>query len=378
MVIKTIDEINKELNDKNLFLLEEYKGKVAYEHKLKCGICNTIFDKKLNYVFRNELGCNVCAKEKRSNTRRGKNYLENMIGKDENYKWLEKLPKYIKDIKKVKLRILHEDCGNEYLVSVTQFQKGKGRCKFCYKMNNEIINAPLNENYQNIINERKEERTKQRNDIKKDNRRYSKVNTNILEESIQKRMDGNEYEWLEEYSYNNKDKHFIKHKKCNYVYEVRPNDFQQGYSCPNCSRKSSKIERNIVKYLSENSISFELERKLDVYKYDIYLPEEELYIEIDGEQHFDKDSTWNQKSKVVENDKKKNELIIKNNLKLLRIAFHSKKDKIKDTMELFDSFMNNGKLNNKRISLLKESEDDLSDYYEFNNQRSIRNLYCRH
>ena len=52
---------------------------------------------------------------------------------------------------------------------------------------------------------------------------------------------GNEYTFLDEYITNNK-KIRVKHNKCGYIYNVKPNDFQQGRRCPNCTVNKEKTD----------------------------------------------------------------------------------------------------------------------------------------
>lgn len=68
---------------------------------------------------------------------------------------------------------------------------------------------------------------------------------NYLQGLLDNRYDGNEYEWLDEYQNNdNKRKLKIRHKTCNSIFEIRPNDFQQGYGCTRCMSR-----RLVVVYL---------------------------------------------------------------------------------------------------------------------------------
>lgn len=58
------------------------------------------------------------------------------------------------------------------------------------------------------------------------------------------------YTWLEEYKGNNKSFHKLRHDKCGIIRNVRPNDFQQGYSRCKCkvtaeARVSSKLSTRL-------------------------------------------------------------------------------------------------------------------------------------
>ena len=71
------------------------------------------------------------------------------------------------------------------------------------------------------------------------------------------------YVWLEDYQGDNKNKHKIKHKSCGLEYTVRPNDFQQGYRCPDCSEKLAPLDsrnaKRIEKTLKEYGLTFHKE-----------------------------------------------------------------------------------------------------------------------
>jgi len=66
-----------------------------------------------------------------------------------------------------------------------------------------------------------------------------------LQNLLNKRQDGKDYKWLEEYKGECHKKHKIKHLVCGHIYEVQPSNFQQGNSCPKCS--PSKTGLKLVK-----------------------------------------------------------------------------------------------------------------------------------
>lgn len=69
---------------------------------------------------------------------------------------------------------------------------------------------------------------------------------------------------------------------------IRPYDYKNGVDCPHCCE--SKGERIIQEWLNEKNISYETQFKIDkgrkAKKYDIYLPDENLIIEVHGKQHY--------------------------------------------------------------------------------------------
>jgi len=107
-----------------------------------------------------------------------------------------------------------------------------------------------------------------------------------------------------------------------------PNSHLNGNGCPNC--KSSKGENSIKKFLIENDIKFESQKTFDgcVYKkklrFDFYLPEKNLVIEYDGEQHFnsvEKFGGEEEFNKRRVKDRIKNDFCIKNSITILRIKY---------------------------------------------------------
>lgn len=106
--------------------------------------------------------------------------------------------------------------------------------------------------------------------------------------------------------------------------------------CPKC--KSSKGEKTIREWLIENNIKFEEQKKFNELgmrmRYDFYLPDYNLLIEFDGEQHFKPIKYFGgNKSfeKLQRRDTIKNEYAIENRYKLLRIA-HTEFNRIEELL----------------------------------------------
>lgn len=76
----------------------------------------------------------------------------------------------------------------------------------------------------------------------------------------------------------------------NHIYEVSFDKFKQGRRCKHCN--ISKGEREIIKILSSNNINFLTEYKFNdcrnkfLLPFDFYLPNLNICIEYDGEQHY--------------------------------------------------------------------------------------------
>jgi len=133
-----------------------------------------------------------------------------------------------------KVMILHEECGNEYLVTPTNFLKGT-RCPKCsiLKHNKEIAKKKRNRN-----------RT-----------------TDTFKKEI-KELVNDEYNVLSEYV-NSETNIKMKHNICGNIYEVKPYNFLNGTRCPICSRKKAAENHKLgilkVKEKVENILGKEYE-----------------------------------------------------------------------------------------------------------------------
>lgn len=97
-----------------------------------------------------------------------------------------------------------------------------------------------------------------------------------------------DYEYVEPYQ-GMAHKVLIRHK-CGFVWAITPANIKLGKGCPKCNRKISKGELYITEWLLKNNIQFETQKPLILNNHhlfiDFYLPEQDLYIEYNGEQHY--------------------------------------------------------------------------------------------
>lgn len=82
----------------------------------------------------------------------------------------------------------------------------------------------------------------------------------------------------------------MKHDFCGFIWEVKPSNLENGKGCPKCNRKISKGEQKIIKWLENNHINYTPQKKIDIEGHhlscDFYLEDYDLYIEYNGEQHY--------------------------------------------------------------------------------------------
>lgn len=113
------------------------------------------------------------------------------------------------------------------------------------------------------------------------------------------------------------------------TFQVRPNDHLNKKSgCPIC--KSSKGEIIIKNFLDNNKFVYVREKTFDGcvnksnLRFDFYLPEKNICIEYDGEQHFKSLECFGGEEsfrRTKKRDKLKNKFCVENNIRLIRISY---------------------------------------------------------
>jgi very-short-patch-repair endonuclease len=106
---------------------------------------------------------------------------------------------------------------------------------------------------------------------------------------------------------------------CRHAYDQRPGDKSiKGTGCPHCVNKT---ELKVANFLHEKNIIFKRQYKIkDIKKYyDFYLPDFDLIIEIDGDQHFSQVSNWGCHEETMKNDIQKMQTGMEDSISFLRI-----------------------------------------------------------
>ena len=286
---KTHDQFIKEVYDlvgDEYSVLEKYKTS-DYKIKFRHNICNHEYYIKPR-LFLQGNRCPKCAYliRRTKKTKTHDQFIKevyDLVG--DEYSVLEKYTN-----NKIKIKMKHNKCGFEYYVTPNYFLGGT-RCPKCAKK--------------------------------------LRYDTKLFNDKVYELV-GNEYSILEDYT-NSKTKIKFRHNICNNEYYVAPYKFVQGNRCPYCNlhSSSSKNELLIEEYLKEKEIEYKREYTFssckDVYvlRFDFYLPEYDLLIEYDGEQHFipgwykDVDKF----NKCHKHDEMKNKWCKENNKDLLRINY---------------------------------------------------------
>jgi len=140
--------------------------------------------------------------------------------------------------------------------------------------------------------------------------------------------------------YKNENTLINMHCKEHGEYQLTARQIKNGIKCPKCS--FSKYEYTFYLILKENNIQFQynypIKYKNQYYYFDFYIEEDNLLIEIDGEQHFKpidfagKGEQWalDHFRKTKKNDFIKNKIAFIEHKKLLRIPYWEFNNSIKD------------------------------------------------
>jgi len=136
-----------------------------------------------------------------------------------------------------------------------------------------------------------------------------------------------EYEVLSDSYKNNRTKLKFKHRKCGHIWDTTPNTFNNSSRCPECSKFVSKVVSNVTEFLNELEINFESEKTFPWLKYqlnlylDFFLPEYNIAIECDGDQHYSskKRGGLEEFKNTIKRDKTKFELCRDNGIEIIRL-----------------------------------------------------------
>jgi len=240
--LKTTEKFKKEVFDlvgDEYEVLGEYTGandKILMRHN-KCGY---EWDVRASHILQGT-GCPKCHVRTKATEQFKQEVLE-LVGEEYIV-----LGEYVSA--KTKILMKHKKCGYEYLVTPDSFLRGR-KCSKCF------------------------------GGVKKSQAQFEKEVFNLV---------GDEYYVLGEYI-SSRTKIKMRHNLCGYEYLITPDSFLHGTRCIKC--RCSKGEKKIEKFLNANSIVFEKEKTFenlrDKYplRFDFYLPERNICIEYDGEQHF--------------------------------------------------------------------------------------------
>ena len=253
---------------------------------------------------------------------------------------------------------------------LADFKRGKSRCKQCkyskhaeelkhsfdyiynfiklegyellsteYKNNGEKLKIKCNKNHIFLMNFRDFQQgyrcphcyNERRHEVKKYSTEY--ISKKIKEEG---------YTLLSEYK--NSTSKIMLQCPNNHEYETEWSNFQQGRRCPICNE--SKGEKKVTEVLNKYNVKYIFQHKFNDCKFknklpfDFYLPDYDICIEYDGQQHFEPidfsgkgyEYALDRFISCVINDTIKNDYCKKNNINLIRISYKDF-DKIEEVIK---------------------------------------------
>lgn len=358
---KTTDIFKEEVKMKTgneYTVIGEYinnKTKIEMRHE-KCGKGYLV--RPHDFLNKNRR-CPHCFKSIKPTTDEFKQTIKNLSSKE-----YEVFGDYINN--HTKLEFKHIECGNTFMMRPMEFLRGQ-RCPICYgskrktteEFKTELAIATNNEF--ELISEYVNNKTKITVKHIKCGTVYGTLPNSLLRvkncrkcsglalkthetflENVSEKY-GDSYAVLSNYI-NNKTPVTLKHNICKHIFLKRPDLFLNGQTCPYCSG-ASYGETIIRDFLEEKSINYEREfsfndlvgKKNNLrFDFKITLRDTIFLLEFDGEQHYNPNTGIGNFEETYENDHKKNEYCILNEINLMRIPFTEIKN-IRNILEKFIS-----------------------------------------
>lgn len=330
-----------EILSTNYQLLSDYKTsktKVLVKHT----ICNKTYSTLPSDILQNKTHCPTCSQ---NNKRTHEEFLLEFT-RQNLLKEFNILGKY--ETSETPLKLSHKLCGQEFSVRPYLILNGAD-CPFCRNKSarknfNQRIKKITNNEYQ-IVGQYKNYRTKVSLLHKRCNKIIEIMPSDFFHgvrcaycrgvalktpsEFREEMQSFPEYEVLEDYI-NAKTKIKFKHLACNKTFSKKPNHFLNWHTCPFCV-KHSRGEEIIGNWLHDHAVEYIPQKTFHNLKtekghllyLDFYIPEYNLAIEYDGQQHFKEVSYF--KNNVRENqirDSIKNDFCKANKITLVRIPYY--------------------------------------------------------
>lgn len=286
---------------------------------MRCS-CGTIFKRSFgNIKHRKSFLCVSCAQKMRHK----KDKINNQIIDKMNQKFLEKGLVILQEIENSRDKILCRTqdgyCGR---ISYANLVKGKMFSYFSIKFNKEFLINNLNIYAKN-------------NNLDVKVICFEKKNRQTMENMITCQCE------------------------CGNIFNIKISSFLycNGYRCPVCAKSCSIYERTIEKEIQKYKIIYEKEKVFEdcrnpetnfVLYFNFYIPSKNILIEVDGEQHFKKESVFHSSTekekeenfiKLKNRDNFKNFYALQNGITLIRISY---KDIInKKYIKIIQNIVNN-------------------------------------
>lgn len=332
----------------NIMPYQGSKTKILHRH-IPCGYT---WDVKPNVLDQNTYGCPLCSGKVRKDIDYFKNEVNQLVGDEYSV-----IGEYVNTHTKTTFK--HMICGNEFDMTPHNFLSGQ-RCPQCQHRSYRKTTEEFKEELFNLVGDEYTLEDEYVNGRTKVNLRHKICgeiwnttpgevlqgyrcvhcygNNLLSQEEFEKRVyeqRGDEYTVIGKYI-NYSTKLSMRHNKCGCVWDVKPSSFLSKESgCPKCNQ--SKGESKIEKYLCDNSIIYIPQMKYDdllgikniPLSYDFFLPDYNILIEYQGQQH-ERPVDWfggeEKFKRQQEIDKMKKEYANAHNINLLEIWYYDFKN----------------------------------------------------
>lgn len=268
---------------------------------MKCS-CGTIFKRSFgNIKHRKSFLCVSCAQK----LRHKKDKINNQIIDKINRKFIERGLTVLQEIENTRNKVLCQTQDGYYgRISYTNLTKGKMFSYFSIKFNKEFLINNLNVYAKN-----------------------NGLNVKVL--------------CFEEKNRQTMENIITCQCECGNIFKIKISSFLycHGYKCSVCAKSSSIYERIIEEEIQKYKINYEKEKVFEdcrnpetnfVLYFDFYIPSKNTLIEVDGEQHFKKESIFHSSTekeqeenfiKLKHRDNFKNFYALQKSIALIRISY---------------------------------------------------------
>lgn len=129
----------------------------------------------------------------------------------------------------------------------------------------------------------------------------------------------------------------IRHN-CGFTYSLKFNSLKNHRGCPKCKKTYSKLEQKVEEWLKKNNFNYERQKRFKDFarfSFDFYIMGKyPICIEVQGRQHYEPVSVFDDLEIQQERDNKKREYCLINNIILIEIPY----DKVDDLDNFFLQF----------------------------------------
>lgn len=306
------EELCKRFPNNSIEIIKYTKASGPIEYK--CLFCGIIYKKsRANHLYENKTLCQKCYSGRTSKMR--ENFLQEL--EKSNFDLLDNPNKAISE----KFHIQCKNCGREYDYKLQKRDNQKISCRFCGANGYTVDKIEF------------ERRMKEKNIQDFEIIQYKNMTNRVV----------------------------VKHS-CSYIFSILPANFLLHPCCPKCSPKRSKGEIFISNYLENKGIKFISQFRFQEgskLSYDFYLPEHNLLIEYQGQQHYEPVEHFGGEEKFriqQERDKKKRKMAQEKNIELLEISYLDY-DKIQNILEGSTTIPNGSKTKRSEVESIRKDED---------------------